>query len=178
MEDRTLAITVTATSNWFSPGNLGANITYSQTGSNPNMPNVVKRNTGNIDLRHMPKNSKFTDNVDITLTLDDQITDESGNSLAARWAYADEGTPPSQGFCWFTVSETDPTIITIPGMSTARMSETSILIDDSTPDSATPYTFRMGLVVPSLNDYYITIDPVIVGKGVDQILAMDEKLKA
>lgn len=171
--DRTLSITATPTLIWHAPNDIGATMAYAQTGSTPNMPNLVNSQTGNISLRNMPSNNNYTDNVDITITLDtSQLRDQSGNPVAGRWAYANEGNPPDDvGFCWFCTTPApgqrkDTTEITIPGMTTGRTSDTVVFIDDNTADGDLTYTFCLGLVLPAYSNYYITIDPTIIGKGV------------
>lgn len=169
--DRTLSITVTPVLVWnrVSPPDIGATISYAESDSTPNMPNIVNEQTGAINLSRMPANHNYTDNVDITLTLDtSQLRDSNGNPITGRWALASEG---ANGFCWFcTVNATPPpaystTPTTITGMSTSRSSDTVILINDDTADGGPSYAFCLGLVLPGFNNYYITIDPIISTKG-------------
>lgn len=168
MTDRTLAIQVNATSNWNVPG-LGANITYQITGSNPSFPNAITDTQGDINLSDMPTDPDFTDNIDITFTLNAAMTDQNGDPLASRWALSTEGSgsyETPEGFCWFCASpgNTDP--ISVAGMSTVRNSDTSVTIDDNTPDdNAAEYFFCLGLVVLMPEPHFITIEPVITGKG-------------
>lgn len=168
--DRTLTITVTATSNW-GPNGLGANISYSETASKPNYPNAID-NKGNIYLKNMSSDPKYTDNLDITLILNAQMTDQNGNSISARWAYPSEGSgtyPLPEGFCWFCASPSNWQPIAIPqGMSVIRNSDTSITIDDNTTDDRQNYIFCMGLMVPPAGNHFITIEPIIVSKGVSK----------
>lgn len=172
--DRTLAITATPRLTYPGPNQFGATMSYEQTGSDPNMPPVVDKKTGDITLKKMPSNNNYTDNVDITITLDtSQLVDQNGNPVQGRWAHENEysGTGPVTGFCWFCATPTpgcqkDATPITVPGMATVRNSDTVVVIDDNTADGDTIYTFCLGLVLPEHGIYYITIDPKIVGKGI------------
>jgi hypothetical protein len=168
--DRSLTITVTATSNWIGPGpnDLGANISYAETASKPNYPNAID-NAGNVYLGHMSSDPKYTDNLDITLILNAQMTARDGTTkLDARWALPTEGSgtyPSPEGFCWFCASPTNwQPIATPPGMTLIRNGDTSITIDDNTTDDFQSYIFCMGLMVPPVSNHFITIEPVIVGK--------------
>jgi hypothetical protein len=170
--DRTLAITATPTLIWRGDGGIGATMAYQQTSSVPDMPGAVDPQSGSINLENMPTNSRYTDNIDILITLDASATvDQNGNPLEVRWATLTESTPPSVGCCWFCTTPAsgqnkDSTPITIPGMTTGRISDTMVFIDDNTSDGSVVYTFCLAIVIPSRGNYYITIDPNIVGKGV------------
>ena len=100
LPDRSLTISVTATSNWLGsgPDDLGATIRYNATDSKPNYPNAID-NDGNIYLGRMSSDKKYTDNLDITLNLIAQMTQRDG-----RTALADAGADGPQsaviaGFC-------------------------------------------------------------------------------
>jgi hypothetical protein len=170
--DRSLTIQVTATSNWIGPGpnDLGANISYQEFASDPNFPNAIDHD-GNIYLSRMRPSFKYTDNLDITFLLVAQMTQRDGKTaLPARWAQPGEGSGTwpgvAEGFCWFCASSTDWRPIPGPaGMSLIRNSDTSLTIDDNTPDKVPSYRFCLGLMVPTLNNHFITIEPIIVGKG-------------
>lgn len=171
-QDRTLSITCTPTLVWTSsvpPYNIGATMTYAETGSNPNMPNVVDRQTGDINLRNMPNNANFTDNIDIYLTLDtSQLRDPNGNAVRGRWANAGEGSQPGMGAAWF-INMPPPinyTPITVPaGMVIDRQSDTLVVIDDNTADGSPSLAFCTALVLPDYGSYFIAFEPIISGKG-------------
>jgi hypothetical protein len=171
--DRSLTITVTATSNWLGSGptDLGANISYEETASKPNYPNAID-SQGNIYLKNMSSDPKYTNNLDITLILNAQMTDRSGNPISARWALPTEGSgtyPTPEGFCWFCASSTNWQPIAMPaGMALIRNGDTSITIDDNTTGDFLNYTFCMGLMVPPVSNHFITIEPIIVSKGVSK----------
>lgn len=167
--DRTLTIQVNATSNWGING-LGANISYQITGSNPSFPNAITDPQGDINLSNMPTDPNFTDNIDITFILNAAMTDQNGNPLASRWALPSEGSgnyDSPEGFCWFCASPGNTEPITVADMTTVRNSDTSVTIDDDTPDNyAAQYFFCLGLVALLPETHFITIEPVITGKGV------------
>jgi hypothetical protein len=166
--DRTLEIQVNATSNWTANG-LGANISYQITGSNPSFPNAITDPQGDIDLSAMPTDPNFTDNIDITFTLNAAMTDQNGNALPARWAVAGEGSGVydiPEGFCWFCAAPGNTRPMSVAGMNTLRNGDLSVTINDDTPDNdAAQYFFCLGLVALLPETHFITIEPVISGKG-------------
>jgi hypothetical protein len=182
--DRTLSLTATPTLIWHGADNIGANMTYTQTGSVPSMPNVVNNHTGMIDLSRLPANADYTDNVDITITLDASgLRDPQGNPVRAQWANVGDpqttggnwnGVPPMTPWAWFcanpppNASTYVTTPVLIPNMVSIRNSDTVVSIDDNTPINSGSYIFCLGLVLlrPNGARYFITIDPVIGGKGV------------
>ena len=172
LPDRSLTISVTATSNWLGsgPDDLGATIRYNATDSKPNFPNPID-NDGNIYLGRMSSDKKYTDNLDITFNLIAQMTQRDGRTaLAARWAQPGEGSGTwpgvAEGFCWFCASSSNWKPIAGPaGMSLVRNGDTTLTIDDNTTDDYVSYIFCMGLMVTGLHNHFITIEPVIVGKG-------------
>jgi hypothetical protein len=178
--DRTLSLTATPTLIWNGPDNISANMTYTQTGSDPNMPNVVDRRTGFINLSAMPANKKYTNNIDITITLDASgLKDPSGNAIPASWANVGDpvnnpmnGVAPNTPWAWFcaTPPKGQPYVTTpvlIPNMASIRNSDTVVFIDDNTPVTAANYIFCLGLLLwPAGRRYFITIDPIVGGKGV------------
>ncbi len=182
--DRTLSLTATPTLIWNGPNNITATIDYNQTASVPNMPNVVTKKTGQIDLSHLPSNANYTSNVDIMITLDaSALKDPSGNSVPAQWGVANldpqngspwSGVPPMTPWAWFCANPPSPgaqyntTPILIPNMISIRNSDSVVFIDDNAAIGSGNYTFCLGLVLllPSGARYFITIDPSIVGKGI------------
>jgi hypothetical protein len=177
--DRTLSITATPTLIWHGPDNIGANLSYQQTGSVPNMPNAVNRQTGFIDLSKMPANSNYTNNVDIMITLDASgLRDPSGNTVPAAWANVGDpvtnpmnGVPPNTPWAWFCATPPPgfpyvTTPVLIPNMASIRNSDSVVFIDDNTPLTSAYYIFCLGLVLwPAGRRYFITIDPIVGGKG-------------
>lgn len=175
-KDRTIAVTVTPTLNYPKPGQFGATIEYDQTGQDPdngNMKNRVKKN-GDLKLTNLQDEDGYTDNVDITFTLDtSKMVDQQGNPVQGRWATATEysGTGPVTGFLWFcrvidaSKREYDETPIQITGMTAERLSDMEVKIDDNTDDAAPDYGYCLGLVLSSEGNYYITLDPMLGSKG-------------
>ncbi len=179
--DRTLSLTATPTLIWNGPNDIGATMAYQQTASVPNMPNVVDRRTGQIDLSHLPNNANYTSNVDIMITLDASgLIDPSRNTVPAAWAVAGDpvnnpmnGVPPNTPWAWFCANPPSPgaqyntTPILIPNMTSIRNSDSVVFIDDNAAVGTGNYTFCLGLVLwPAGRRYFITIDPSIVGKGI------------
>ena len=174
--DRTIEVTVTPTLNYPAPGQYGATVEYTQTGQDPdtgNMKNRVKKN-GDVKLTNLQDVDRYTDNIDIVFTLDtSKLVDENGDKVEGRWATASEysGEGPVTGFLWYctlkdaTKREYDLTPISVPGMTAARLSDTQVQIDDNTPATAPDYAYCLGLVLSSKGGYYITLDPMIGGKG-------------
>lgn len=174
-DDRALEAIVTPTLIWRADGGIGASVAYAQGTSNPNMPNRVRPN-GDLKMTGLQENAKFTDNVDVTFSLDtSKMVDQSGNPVPGRWATATEysGQGPVTGFAWLcnipdhSKPAYDPTPISVPGMTTVRVSDTQVMIDDNTDDAAPDYGYCLGLVLdrPGLAPYYITLDPRIGSKG-------------
>lgn len=170
--DRKVSITVTPTLIWHSDSNIEATFSVSQTSGEPAAMNGRVASNGAIDLTGMPNDPLYSDNIDVTITLDDsQMVDPNGNHIAGRWATATEGSGDGKavGFGWFCGVDAngnyDPwTPITIPAMSISRLSDTQLLINDDTPDAGPAYNYCMGLVLSGHNDYYITLDPRITSK--------------
>lgn len=170
--DRSLVIVVTPTLVWRADGGIGATISYQQTEAVPNMPGAVDRQTGNITLKNWPANGRYTDNIDVYLFLDSSnCVDQSGNPITVRWAQPNEGNYPiDYGSIWFCATPQpgqpkDTTQIAVPGMATGRINDTLVYIDDNTPRGGAAYTFCTAIVIPDRGNYYITIDPVLGGKG-------------
>jgi hypothetical protein len=172
--DRKLGVRVNTTSNWLSDGSLGANVSYTEMTeiTVPPFPGAVDPVTGNINLNIMGSVPGYTNNIDITFILNANMTDRNGNRLEATWARSTDGSgkysPLMEGFCWFCASPSNwQPIIPLPaGMSVIRNGGTSVTIDDNSPnDNVGSYVFCLGLVVMIPQRHFITIEPVIVGKG-------------
>jgi len=186
LKDRKLKITVTPTLVWNStnPPDIGATVEFSQDNgeTDPPMPDVVNPTTGRIDISDMPVDDKFTDNIDIKIKLDtSKMKNADGSKLTgkARWANSDEGpyqwngTSGYLGFGWFCQMNASPPPAynripptTITNMSFDRQNDTELKIDDDTPEETTEYAFCVAFVLEGYGNYYISIDPIISGKGV------------
>lgn len=172
--DRTLSITAKPSLIWDANGMVtSVTFAYSQGPSNPNMPNAVNETNGNINLKGMPANSNFTNNVDITINLDDSTAlGPNGAHVTVRFALPTESNNDGTGPIWFcaTPAPGDPknpaAIATPTGMSIGENSITQVYINDDQADGGSSYSFCMAVVVPSSTSTTpITIDPVITGKG-------------
>lgn len=172
-QDRLLTITATPTLNWNASGQLtGVTMSYSQYTSTPNMPNMVNPRTGDINLRNMPANNNFTDNVDITINLDDSTAvGPNGAHVAVRFAYPTESNGDGTGPIWFCATpqpgqpKNPAQIPNPPGMSTGENTSSQVYLNDDQPDGGSSYSFCLALVVPSVSGTPITIDPIVSGKG-------------
>ena len=170
LKDRTLEIMVTPTLSWFVNTIVGSFTTYVQTGSKPRMDAVVNQMSGYIDLSSMPDDPDYNDNVDITLTLNTQyLKDQNGIDMQARFAKDGEGELPGEGALWFCKNAVngrkDVTPITVPDMHVIRRNDKTVIIDDDTPLASPPYTFCMGIVLPTRNNEFVLIDPILSTKG-------------
>ena len=173
--DRTLSISCRPTLTWNSwtvPYNITGTMVYTQTGSNPQMGQIVDPSSGDINLRNMPNNSNYNDNVDIYMTLDTSgLVDHDGNPISGRWALSGEGTMPGMGAAWFinpppVGGPIDYTPIPNPtGMSIDRQSDALVVIDDDTGLGTPTYAFCTGLVLPGFDNYFMAFEPLISGKG-------------
>lgn len=170
--DRSLVIVCTPTLVWRPDGSIGATMAYQQTEAIPNMPNALDR-AGNITLSPWKKDPRYTDNIDVFFFLDSsKCVDAQGKPITVRWAQPDEGNYPNDFGCiWFCATPQpgkakDTTQIAVTGMVTGRINDTLCFIDDITPaNAAVAYTFCTAIVLPDRGGYYITIDPVLGGKG-------------
>lgn len=188
-KDRSVTVVVTPTLVWHStnPPNVTATIEYSVSSSDPTGTAVVDPNTGWINISHMPPNSGYTDNIDMTLQLDtSKMKDASGNLLTGdatpRWAKSGEGQTYTDsngktqhlGYGWFcNITSLGPPLkydisppISIDKMSFKRPHDLKLEIDDKTPDDSPAYAFMMAFVLPATDKYWISIDPLISGKNV------------
>lgn len=182
--DRKISMTVLPTLIWHSDSNIEATFGVTQTYGEPAAMNGRVAANGAIDITNMPSDAAYSDNIDVTITLDDsQMIDPSGNQISGRWATDTEGSGDGRavGYCWFCGEDAngnyDPwTPITISGMSTSRLNNMQFLINDDTPDAGPAYDYCMGLVLSGHNDYYITLDPRITTKtSVGIGFMLDEK---
>ncbi len=170
LKDRTLEIMVTPTLTWFENTILGTFTTYVQTSSKPKMDAVVNQMSGYIDISRMPPgDGKYNDNIDITLNLNPQyLVDQNGNDMRGRFAKEGEGQLPGEGAAWFCKNAVngrkDVTPITVPDMHIIRRNDKTVIIDDDTPLNGPPYTFCLGIVLPTRGNEFVLIDPVLSSK--------------
>ena len=161
--DRTLSVTMIF-AGFYRPadGGYGGTAQYFQTGSNPPMPNLIDA-SGNIDMANAPPfdPTQFTQNIDVTFSLFGHCVLQDGTLAAIAWpAEIDSGQYPAM--LVRAENGVDPV-----NNITARWvdsSQTQILIDDDNNDTNT-YYYRPAIIVPSLNNYYISCDPQITNKG-------------
>jgi hypothetical protein len=188
-KDRSATITVTPTLVWHStnPPNITATLEYAVSDCDPANTATVDTSSGSINISHMPATAGYNENIDFALVLDtSNMKDASGNLLTGndtpRWAHGDEGPTYTDskgktqhlGYGWFCkINNLGPPLnydisppITIDKMDFKRKTDTKLMIDDDTPDGSPVYCYMMAFVLPGANNnYYISIDPVISGKG-------------
>ena len=148
------------------------------------MPSAIGPD-GKIDISEMPKDDKYSDNIDITITLDDsnmKNADHTKLTGKARWAYDGEGSYPLPGggsvpvgFGWFCAPNPaaptgyDPVPpIAIPGMTFTRKNDNVLEIDDNTILGTPEYGYCIAFTLEGYGNYYISIDPLITTKGTRQ----------
>lgn len=153
--DRTLDLSIYVVGQQFPSGEFQAQPAYIQTASNPPSPGLLANfRDGNLDFRGLTPAPNYSMNVDITFTLVPFIFDVSGRPVRACWA-----TPISRG-CSITPSS--------PEMTSRYVGDPSnpmkILLDDN-DDDGNRYTYKLGVMLPEHNNYFIGLDPVIVNKG-------------
>jgi hypothetical protein len=165
-QDRELAITCTF--NGFyrpSDGGYGGTMSYVVTGSVPPMGDIVAP-TGEIDVYNaLPYDpALFNARVDIRFTLAGGCTLENGTVVPVQWAPNLSG---DQGA--MVLMDVDqhgnPTTVASPDDVEATWGADAgvIFVDDKNEDKN--YYFRPGIVVPSLNNYYISVDPPLVNRN-------------
>lgn len=158
--------------------------------TDPPMAGVVSP-LGKIDISKMPKDNKYSDNIDVTFLLDTSLMKNAdGTALTggARWACTDEGDYPlpgggsiKVGFGWFcnpnpnAPSGYDPVPpITIPNMTFSRKNDNVLEIDDNTTVGTPQYGYCIAFVLPGYGNYYISIDPLLTTKGTRQSFMLEE----
>ena len=164
--DRTLAITCTF-SGFYRPsdGGYGGTMSYAITGSDPDMGNIVAP-TGEIDIDNAPAfdPSVYNATVDITFTLAGGCTLQNGTVVPVQWApqlSGDEGAMvlmdvDGNGNPTTPASSSDVEAKWVTG------NPAQIEVDDK--NESKNYYFRPGIVVPDLNNYYISVDPPLVNR--------------
>ena len=160
--NRALNVTVNFTGTQAPDGSYGGTVTFTQTQSSPPMNGVVDIN-GNIDLSQLPGNSQYNWAIGINFTLSAVVTDLNGNNVPCVWAtplskacsiYAPDGTPATN----MTVTQSPSTPLL---MSIANPNN-----DQSKPSKAArTYTYKPGVMLPSVNNYFIGLDPTLTNSG-------------
>lgn len=166
-QDRTLEILCTF--NGFyrpSDGGYGGTMRYAITGSNPDMGGIVA-DTGEIDIDNAPSYDpdSFNARVDITFTLAGGCTLADGTVVPVSWA------PDLSGDLGAMVlmdvdQNGNPTGNAHSDDVEAKWvgaNRVQIEVDDKNENKN--YYYRPGIVVPALNNYYISVDPPLVNRG-------------
>ena len=157
--NRSLNITVNFTGVQANDGSYGGTVTYTQTQSSPPMNGLVDVN-GNVDLDKMPGNSQYNWAIGMNFTLNASVTDRGGNNVLCIWAntlaQACAITGPGGG--------------TANGMTVSQSSSTQLSIANANNDqhkskADRTYTYKLGVMLPNVNNYFISLDPQIINSG-------------
>lgn len=160
--NRALNVTVNFTSTEDANGNYGGPVTFTQTPSSPPMNGVVDIN-GNINLDNLPGNSNYNWAIGINFTLNANVKDRNGNNVPCVWAtpiskacsvYAPDGSPAIN----MVVSRdpNTPTFMTIANPNN----------DQSKSKANRTYTYKPGVMLPTVNNYFIGLDPMMINSGI------------
>jgi hypothetical protein len=172
-KDRTLSIMCTFVGFYRpSDGGYGGSMTYTQLldGTDPAMPGIVDT-TGSINVWKAPAfdPKAYNPEVDITLSLDpaSYCALQDSTRVGVQWASTItnnpndltamlllDGPPPGGQ----PLSPSKASAGWAPGYNGTR-----ILINDK--DESANYYFRPAIVVPSLNNYYISCDPPLMNRA-------------
>jgi hypothetical protein len=137
---------------------FGGGATYTQTGSEPEMGNIVDAN-GKIDFdKASGATDGYNDNVDITFTLETPCSVTPDNTTL--------------DIAWATQYGSGMTVTDEHGNATTEM---SVIFDPGQPnvvtildkdDDTNTYNYKpaVELIRPGLNNYYISLDPKIVNR--------------
>lgn len=188
LKKRKLKIKCTPTLDWQNDDCVSATMEFDYTanGSEPGMPNSIKKGPGGkvtIDVLKMPFGTAYSNDLEISMKLEtNDLKDKDGNKFTgtARWAYADEGPytyggqPGDLGYLWFCQANPAQPLgydklppISIPGVSRSRKSDKVIEIEDDRPVGGAEYGFCVGLMVEYDGEKcFIEIDPMVSGKGI------------
>ena len=160
--NRALNVTVNFTGTQASDGSYGGTVTYTQTHSSPPMNGVVDVN-GTVNLSNLPGNSQYNWAIGINFTLNAVVTDRAGNNVPCSWA-----TPLSQA-CAITGpngGSANGMTASLPGSGPGILSIANPNNDRTKPRSADrTYTYKLGVMLPSVNNYFISLDPRIINSG-------------
>ncbi len=154
--NRTLEITVSFSVSDTSDGGFGGGATYTQTGSTPEMGQIVDTDgTIHLDQASSYDTSQFNQSVDLIFTLDTPTTGAHAFDVA-----------------WATKYGTGMTVEVPEGGSNSEMnvvinenSPNTIIIEDKDDDS-NEYNYKpaIELLREGYDHYYISLDPRIVNR--------------
>jgi len=146
-------------------GSFGATVTYVAAHMDPPTPGLVDFRTGNINLNAIPLSSrndpKYLMEIDIIFTLKASIFDKLGNAVPAIFA-----TPTAQYGCLVLNPHGNPP----HSMSVSSVSDVKIKLDDDNAEGDRPtadrtYSYGLGIVLPSQDNYFISLDPTVLKSG-------------
>lgn len=157
--NRSLNVTVNFTGTQANDGSYGGTATYTQTQSAPPMSGLVDIN-GNINLDNMPGNSTYNWAIGINFTLNAVVTDRNGNNVPCTWAnniaQACAITGPGG-------SAANGMVVTVPDTTHLTIADANNDLNKSKADRT--YTYKLGVMLPTENNYFISLDPTIINTG-------------
>lgn len=159
--NRALNITVNFTSTQAADGSYAGTVTFTQMPSSPPMNGVVDIN-GNINLDNLPGNSNYNWAIGINFTLNAVVKDRNGNSVQCVWA-----TPTSKACSVYAADGTPATNMVVsrdPG-NPLYMTIANPNNDQSKSKANRTYTYKPGVMLPTVNNYFIGLDPSLTNTG-------------
>lgn len=165
--DRTLEILCTF--NGFyrsSDGGYGGTMSYAITGSNPDMGDIVK-STGEIDIYNAPAYdpNQFNARVDVTFTLAGGCTLQDGTVVPVSWAPNLSGDQGAMVLMDVDQNGNPSGDAKSSDVEAKWVEANRIQIEVDDKNEEKNYYYRPGVVVPALNNYYISVDPPFVNRG-------------
>ena len=157
--NRSLEVTVHFTGSQASDGSYSGAATYFQTGSSH--PLTLVAPTGDINLESLQHDPDYNWAIGMTFKLDATVVDRHGNAVACTWAsplsracaITGPGAAPATGMA---VSQPHATQIHIANINDDR--------DKAHPDDRS-YDYKLGVMLPSVDNYFISLDPKITNTG-------------
>ena len=159
--NRALNVTVNFTSTEDANGNYAGQVTFTQTSSSPPMNGVVDIN-GNINLDNLPGNSNYNWAIGINFTLNAMVHDRNGNNLLSVWA-----TPTSKACSVYAPDGSAATnmVVTQNSSTPLLMSIANPNNDQSKSKANRTYTYKPGVMLPTVDNYFIGLDPTMTNSG-------------
>jgi|DewCreStandDraft_4_1066084.scaffolds.fasta_scaffold117558_1 hypothetical protein len=159
--NRTLTITVTfnCVHRVSTDGGYGGTATYALTASSPPAGNIVDAD-GTINVNNMPQfdPNQFNESVDVSFVL-----------VSPATVHTDSPTGPVEGTIgcvWAHVNGAPITITTeggspAPEFTVMAMTNPNVVHVIDNDDDTNSYKYCLAVELPSLNNYYIALDPGI-----------------
>jgi hypothetical protein len=175
-QDRTLSILMTFRGYYTGTNSsgfdeYGGHVSYGLISSSPGNPTPLElvAPDGKIDVSQWanPDPSTWNNTIDITFSLDANCTLKDGVTVVpAIWSPNMNNSTDPNAYPAMLLLETDK--VTPASTSEVEASwvpnsnNTQIVVDDK--DESKDYYFRPAVVIPALNNYYISCDPPLVNR--------------